>query len=158
MTSPSVPLEERFWSRVQKTAGCWLWTAALAAVDHGDGYGHFGYQGKDYGAHRYSFELHKGPIPKGLHVCHTCDVRRCVNPAHLFLGTSRDNMADASQKGRMHPGEANGIAKLTEDAVRSIRDFWTGSPGELAYLARAFGVSEGTIRFVVRGVTWRHVA
>jgi len=157
--APDVPLEDRLLARIEKTDTCWLWKGALAAVGpDGDGYGHLAYQGKHYGAHRLAYELFVGPIPQGLQVCHTCDVRRCVNPAHLFLGTMKDNMADCSAKGRMHNGEANGIAKLTEDAVRAIRAEYTGRRGELTEFGRRFGVSDGAIRFVVRGQTWDHVA
>lgn len=155
-----MPLEDRFWARVEKTETCWLWTAATAANDlvTGDGYGHIAYRGVHYGAHRLSYEWHKGPIPKGMLVCHTCDVRRCVNPAHLFLGTMQDNIRDASTKGRMHPGEDNGQAKLTEDAVRTIRGEWTGRRGQVTALARRYGVCWATIHMVVLGETWRHVA
>lgn len=155
MTSPAVPLADRLWSHVDKTPTCWLWTGATAPMGW---YGHIVHQGRSVAAHRLSWELANGPIPEALQVLHHCDVPRCVRPEHLFLGTVQDNVQDASRKGRMHPGESNGIAKLTEDAVRSIRrEYRPGVRGELIRLARLHGVSEAAIRFVVRRETWRHV-
>ena len=76
--------------------GCWLWTASLT----GPGYGQFGVKGRVELAHRVSYELHVGAIPDGLCVLHRCDVRHCVNPNHLFLGTHSDNSRDCVSKGR----------------------------------------------------------
>lgn len=89
---------ERFWTKVHKTDTCWLWTAALRC-----GYGAFKVDGKAIGAHCYSYAMAHGAIPKGLVVCHSCDVRHCVNPDHLWLGSYKDNMQDASRKGRIVP-------------------------------------------------------
>lgn len=78
--------------------GCWIWIGPC----FNEGYGWFFVNGKPIGAHRVSWELHNGPIPDGMYVLHTCDVRPCVNPDHLFIGTQKDNIHDAIKKGRMH--------------------------------------------------------
>ena len=93
----AMEMPERFQCKVQKTGGCWIWTGA----DNGNGYGVYSVaRGKWSYAHRLAFEWANGSIPDGLVVCHTCDVKRCVNPAHLFLGTQADNVHDMIKKGR----------------------------------------------------------
>jgi hypothetical protein len=101
--------EARFWKHVEKTDdGCWEWTARCIPVpNHPDqrGHGQIRIDGKAVLTHRFSWELHNGPIPDGLLVLHRCDNRPCVRPDHLFLGTHKDNTLDAMSKGRMvlHP-------------------------------------------------------
>lgn len=103
-------LADRFWLKVQKGSGCWLWTGGK----HGRGYGGLHCGGKVFRkylqAHRVSWELHHGPIPDGLWVLHKCDNPICVNPDHLFLGTRQDNMGDCAAKGRI---KTTGKANLT---------------------------------------------
>lgn len=94
----------RFWDKVEKTAGCWLWNGALKS----NGYGSFRpFKGAWTSAHRHAWQLAHGAIPDGRMVLHTCDNRRCVNPAHLFLGDAQANMDDMRAKGRSRSGVRN---------------------------------------------------
>jgi hypothetical protein len=125
------PLSVRFESKVKRGPDCWEWVGAIDLR----GYGMIGGGGRGGGvrrAHRVSYELFVGPIPEGLFVCHRCDNRRCVNPAHLFVGTHIDNMADMDRKrrggGRFRPGrpgmrgEACPTSKLSQAMVDQILD------------------------------------
>ena len=87
---------ERFNQKVEKTDSCWLWTGAKAS----NGYGCMSYNGKSTSAHRLSYLLHKGDIPEGLIICHTCDIPHCVNPDHLWVGTYTQNSHDMLKKNR----------------------------------------------------------
>lgn len=149
---------ELFWSKVDRTGPCWLWTAS---VDK-DGYGVFsitlpadGRPARQHHTrgHRFAYELAHGPIPKGRLVMHSCDTPRCVNPAHLSLGTALDNNGDAAAKGRSCGGERNAWAKLTVDAVIDIR----ASSDHPRALAARYGVREETVVKAQRGITWRRL-
>lgn len=159
---PLRTMEERFWQYVQKTDGCWLWTGATRDF----GYGVInmgGHNGKAERAHRASWMIHNGPIPKGLFVCHHCDVPACVNPAHLFLGTSADNNHDMQRKGRYDrvkrpKGEKHWKANLTEKIVLEIRTKYAESKTTFGELGRQYGIGHKAVWDIVHYKIWKHVA
>lgn len=148
------PVAERFWRKVSKTDGCWLWTAGL----DGHGYGQVFDGEKGARAHRVSWMLTIGEIPEGLSVLHKCDVRTCVNPEHLFLGTIADNVSDMVTKGRnvVHRGEGHGMAVLTKDDVARLRARRKDG-ATCRQLASEFGISNTQAKRIVRGEQWRDV-
>lgn len=144
--------QDRILCRVNIVEGChWKWNGA---GNHA-GYGALTFRGKAYSAHRLSYQAFNGPIPVGMHILHTCDNPWCVNPAHLQAGTAKENRADCKAKGRLNimRGSANGFSKLTEDDVLEIRTSDIG-PRELA---KKFGLHEGSICHIRRGLTWKHI-
>lgn len=152
------PTQKRFWAKVEKTEYCWKWTASRR-----DGrYGNFSIGSKKLAAHRVSWLLFTGRMPK-KHVLHACDNVVCVRPSHLFLGTQGANIKDCYAKGRRSAvGQNNARAKLTEDNVRFIRKNYrrVGGPhsnGNGKELGKKFGVSTVVINWVVRKKSWKHV-
>jgi hypothetical protein len=148
------PARERFWVKVEKTGSCWQWRGCLSDT----GYGNF-YDSRRWLAHRYSWDIHVGPIPRGMCVLHHCDNRACVRPDHLFLGTKRQNSQDMVMKGRHRvpslKGSQHGEAKLTERDVLSIlRTYKRGNGRELA---KKYDVSPSLISLIVRRKAWTHV-
>ena len=146
-------LEGRFWPKVKKGLAdeCWEWQASLDTK----GYGNFGVK-KDgrfvmQRAHRIAFELSTGSIVGKLVVRHSCDNRRCCNPAHLSLGTQSDNMRDAVERHRLpRAGEHNGRAKLRKDDIIKIRC----SQESLRVLSERYGVAKSTVASARSGQTW----
>lgn len=146
-------IAKRFWDKVMHTDSCWLWTASVHPVW---GYGNFGAGGKCLKAHRVSYEMFYGPIPKGMKVCHHCDIPSCVNPAHLFLGTDQDNADDAAKKGRKPFGESNNRARLTNDQAIGIFNLSRGG-ARRADIATEFGVDVSTVCRIANGKSWNRV-
>lgn len=147
-------LEKRFEEKVERVteSGCWIWTAGLNPM----GYGRINTcspRGVQL-AHRVSFELYEGEIPRGLLVCHLCDVRSCVNPDHLFLGTHADNSRDMAKKKRSTHGKKNPSAKLTESQIKDIRANLHKTNKELA---SEYGVHKNTIYYIRYSKTWRNL-
>lgn len=135
---------------VRAENGCWIWTAYRDK----DGYGNFGVAQK---AHRYSYKRFKGVIPEGMLVCHTCDESSCVNPDHLFLGTTKDNHKDMCDKERIAKGEGSGASKLSEKDVKKIRKEYVNGHKSMSELGDEFGISATTACNIINFKTWKHV-
>ena len=153
------PNESVFYERVMPIteSGCWLWIGSINKTAGGYGV----YNG--HTMHRFSYELHNGDIPKGLCVCHKCDVPSCVNPNHLFLGTHKENMKDMQNKCRKWSGivmrKTDGLpasSKLTPNIVNEIKTLLSDGMSQ-DQIAKIYGVTPGTISFIKRGVTWKNV-
>lgn len=150
-----IPLAVRFWRHVAKDlSGCWHWTGAK----NDRGYGNTTDDtNRPRLVHRLSYEMHRGAIPPGLIVRHSCDARHCVNPDHLVLGTHRDNTRDMYARQRQHtpgaPGERNYNAKLTATSVRDIRQ-QVASGARQRDVATAFGVCQAQVSSIVRRHSW----
>ncbi len=151
---------ERFWFSVFPLEGpnaCWLWGAGRKRAEW---YGRFRWEaGKEVASHRAAYLLFVGEIPLNMEVCHTCDVRGCVRPDHLFLGTHRENMRDAKRKGRaVMPPRSFGIdhprAVLDPEKVRTIRQLAADGASN-AQTGRQIGHSRQLVASVVSGRTWR---
>lgn len=150
----------RFMAKVRvDESGCWIWTGAMSAAK--GGYGSFGVRRRVMRAHHVSYELHFGPFDRGeghhgICVLHRCDVRACVNPEHLFLGTHAENVADMMAKKRDVRcfGERNPMTKLTAQQANEIRD--RCDAGEVwADLAREFNVSHSAVTNIAKRRTWK---
>ncbi len=150
-------LPARFWAKVHKTDGCWLWTGCRSNLGYGD---MKGIGAKRMRATHASLLITRGEsVPPGIHVCHKCDNPSCVNPDHLFLGTAKDNMRDAIRKGRFkfptpRRGEANNKAELTWVEVDELRAAYA-SGETISALSRRFGRARSTLREVVMGRNWK---
>ena len=140
-------LEDRFFDRFKKMdSGCWQWTSHSDK----DGYGVLPGNSKNTRAHRFSYEFHKGAIGLEVSICHTCDNPGCVNPEHLFEGTTKDNIQDCIEKRRGFVSEKSGRAKLNWDAVNDIR---TEKYNDI-YYANKYSVNRTTISLVRLHKTW----
>ena len=148
----------RFWAKVEKRGpdDCWEWTGCKAF-----GYGQFRLNGKAARANRVVWQIVHGAIPAGLVVCHRCDNPSCVNPAHLFLGTHADNVADKMNKGRYRNGvslgENHGMHILSEKDVLEIRRLYRNGGYSYSDLGQRFRVSRMQIGRIVNGQAWSHL-
>ncbi len=155
------PIEVRFqrYLSPKNENGCILWKGAIGK----NGYGYISYK-KNGGrnapetTHRISYMLATGkPIPKGMEICHKCDVRACVNPEHLFLGTRQDNVNDAAKKGRLVRGERHPHTFITDDDVRAMRAMYERGCRNVD-ISRKFGVTQMSAWNILHGISWKHVS
>jgi hypothetical protein len=157
----SRPFENRFWSNVNKgtSVSCWEWLASL----DGNGYGQFRcpITKRPKRAHRIAWEFINGQIPKGKFLCHHCDNRKCVNPAHLFIGTALDNTRDMDKKGRRISvpmyGENHAMAVLTNKDVLEVKDLLQSGVLTQREIAKDYGVCFSTINHIAKGRQWKTV-
>ena len=145
-------LPQKLWDKIDKTDTCWLWTGHIS-----DGYGKVGYNNKVWGVHRLVLDDYRG-LPLKMYALHTCDVRSCANPLHLYAVTQKQNVQDMFRRGRGNrpKGERNNHNKLTTEQVLQIRELHAqGAVGRK--LALEFGVTPSNIGYIVRGKTWKHL-
>jgi hypothetical protein len=158
-------MAERFPTLYDASGGpeaCWPWQAEITKA----GYGRITDYWEKRLAHRYSWEIHNGcVIPDGMVVMHTCDVRICVNPAHLRLGTHKENTADMIAKGRAHMmgpknprrGSENPRAKYTEEQILEIRRRYAEGGVTLQALADEYATTKTGIHKIVKRLIWKHI-
>lgn len=146
---------DRFWKYLDAGAlsNCWEWMGALR-----NGYGVMSIGGKVVYTHRFSYELHYGPLAPGVQALHKCDNRKCCNPYHLFAGTHADNMKDMYAKGRGTGGAKKGCKPvvLTEDDVLEIRRL-VAEGVRYPVLSEQFGVTTSNISMIVTRKRWKHL-
>lgn len=142
-----------FNEKVKKTQTCWLWTRAKTDK----GYGNTSLGKHNYHpAHRISWTIHKGKIPNGLWVLHKCDVRSCVNPDHLYLGTHEDNMRDMSARNRHYDcaGEKHPKAILNWKKVHQLRKEYSLGKLGCIRLSRKYGITPSGIYLIIANINW----
>lgn len=151
------PPEERFWRQVDKTPGhgpngdCWIWTG----LSNRRGYGKMSIDNKTVQTHIFSYRIHKGEVPKGAFVCHSCDIPACQNPNHLWLGDAKANNDDKIRKGRANcqTGQSHHNSKLTDADVLKIRE----DNRMQKIIAKEYGVAKSQISLIKSGKIWTHL-
>lgn len=151
-----------FETKFKKTETCWVWQGSC----FDNGYGQFKCKGKNWKAHRYSYTIYRSD-PGTYFVCHTCDNPKCVNPAHLFLGTAKDNKDDCVRKNRHAKhnakpqiGKKNGgwiRARFNKGEIDEIKNQYTGKRGEQTALAKKYGVSVTTICSIINNRRYKDI-
>ena len=150
LTPTTKTLKERLEAKsAPQPNGCIYWTGAITT----DGYGLIRYGKRLIGAHRASHLVYLGEIPAGKHVCHRCDVRHCINPAHLFLGTHQENMRDMIEKGRQARGGANSHGRLTEEQILEIR----GDARTQCEIAADYKITQPQVSYIKNRKCWSHL-
>lgn len=144
-----VTLEQRFWSKVDKTESCWNWTGAT----NPRGYGKITIRGRTVSAHRLSFIFAGGIVGSGKGVLHTCDNTSCVNPDHLYAGTQKDNNHDAYNRRRRLPPSGN--PKISRYASESIRKEYMNKQTTMERLAVRFGIGYSQIWRIIHRQSWK---
>jgi hypothetical protein len=153
------PLKERLLRATSVNEnGCWICTISISA-SHRYGWVNVDGAGIAVPNHRASWIVHRGPIPKGQCVLHTCDTPACINPDHLFLGCHADNAADREAKGRSadRKGEKNTMAFLEKEQVLEIRSLWATGLYTLKQIGEMFGTSRTNVNSIVQRHSWKHV-
>jgi hypothetical protein len=154
-TPKGTPISQRLELQTVPVAecGCWIWMGKLNQY----GYGRINIGGAYQGTHRVSWEVHRGKIPDGLHVLHHCDIRSCINPDHLFIGTDADNVRDCIKKGRARhvgmKGEKHHKAKVTAKQVLMIRT----SQKKPKFFIEKFGLSKSQVSAIRTKRSWSHI-
>lgn len=154
MSTPVKTIDDQFFADrmvVDEATGCHEWQRHVSQ----NGYGTVKHKRKQWPAHRFMWAYKNGDIPDGMVICHKCDNRCCINPDHLFLGTTQDNVDDKMKKGRFTPlrGEKSGTAKLKEqDVIAILRD-----SRPQAKIARDYGVSQSNICLIKQRKAWQEV-
>lgn len=163
-TKNPVAIDVRFWRHVDKNGPvpahrkklgpCWPWTGKRTRY----GYGLFCHShAKAAAAHRFAYELVKGPLAPGMDCCHACDNRACCRPSHLFEGTRSQNLRDGAAKGLFTCGERNGQAKITDAQVNEIRHRYATGMELQREIAADFGITRSMVSYIVSRKSWAHV-
>lgn len=144
-------IKEKFYKYTDKN---WKWVGGKSK----NGYGHLWYKGKTLSSHKISYLIHKGEVPAGMCVLHSCDTKDCVNPEHLHLGTRADNNRERAERGRNRNqnGEKNNGSKLTRKQVLEIRKRHKNGAIQ-RQLSKEYGVSPCQINLIVKRINWKHI-